>query len=61
MKQAIITPIAEANLDEIANYIAENNPERAITFIREIVAHCHRIANRPGVGRARPDIGPEFR
>jgi toxin ParE1/3/4 len=61
MKQAVITSLAQANLDDIADYIAENNPERAITFIREIVEHCHEMASLPGVGRGRPELGPGIR
>lgn len=56
MKLAFITPAAEANLDEISDYIAEDNPERAITFIREIVDHCNKIADQPGIGRERPEF-----
>ena len=61
MTRAYITPAAKSDLDEIADYIAEDNPERARSFIREIVVHCHRIAERPGIGRKRPDLRPDMR
>ncbi len=61
MKQANITRQAQADLDDIADYIAENNPERAVTFTREIIGHCHRLCNMPQVGRARPDLGRDVR
>jgi toxin ParE1/3/4 len=61
MKRAIITRRAQADLDEIADYVAENNPKRAITFTREIIGHCHRLGNTPHVGRSRPNLGPGIR
>ena len=61
MKRAKFTSIAEADLREIAYYIARRNPERAMTFIDEIIAHCHKIANHPGIGRARSGLGRGIR
>ena len=46
---------------DIADYIAENNPNRAETFIHEIVGHCHRLCNMPHVGRARLELGHDIR
>jgi len=56
MTQAYLTETAFSDLEEIALYIARDNPERATTFTREIVGHCHRIANTPRAGRERPEI-----
>ncbi len=47
MNRAHFTPIAEADLEDIAYYIALDNPMRAATFVEEIIAHCRRIAARP--------------
>lgn len=61
MTRALITPEAAVDLADIAFYIARDNPDRAKTFTREIVAHCNRIANLPFVGHARPELGPDIR
>jgi len=61
MSRALITPEAAADLTDIAYFVAQDNPHRARTFTREIVAHCHRIANTPHAGRAQPELGPEIR
>jgi len=51
----------EGDLEEIADYIALDNPRRAVTFIREIRAAIHRIAEGPQLYQLRPDIGEEAR
>jgi len=61
MSQTLITPEAAVDLTDIAYFIARDNPDRPRTFTREIVAHCHRIANTPHAGRARPELGPGVR
>lgn len=61
MTQARITPEAASDLADIAFYIARDNPDRARTFIGDIVAHCHRIAKQSGIGRARPEFGAGIR
>ena len=61
MNRATFTPEAQADLRDIAYYIARRNPERAETFVDGIIVHCHEIAATPGVGRARDDIGRAMR
>ncbi len=61
MKRAKFTSIAEADLSDIAFYIARGNPARAVSFVDEIIAHCHKIANQSGVGRARSELGRGLR
>jgi plasmid stabilization system protein ParE len=51
----------ESDLDSIADYIAQDNPQRAITFIREIRQKMHRIAEQPLIYQLRPEIGEEAR
>lgn len=55
------TPQAEADLEEIGDYIAADNPERAVTFIREIRIHCEQIATGPLRYAARPELGEGLR
>ena len=38
MKQVLKRPLAEADLDEIWDYIAEDSPERASNFLRKLYA-----------------------
>lgn len=42
-----ITSAAEADLEEIADYIARDNPVRAMTFVRELYERCSDIADMP--------------
>jgi len=32
----IFSPLAASDLEEIGDYIAQDNPHRALTFVREI-------------------------
>ena len=41
------TPMAEQDLEAIADYIATDNPMRALTFVRKLRAQCQRITAWP--------------
>ncbi|HJU39967.1 MAG TPA: type II toxin-antitoxin system RelE/ParE family toxin [Tahibacter sp.] len=56
MAKLLITNRAEADLLEIWNYIAEDNPSAANRQLRQIAASCERLAAYPGMSFARPDI-----
>jgi toxin ParE1/3/4 len=60
--EVIFTPGAEADLDEIEQYLAlrfsERNAER---YVRRITAHCRQLALAPYRGKARDDIRPGLR
>jgi toxin ParE1/3/4 len=47
----------EGDLDAIADYIAQDNPIRAVSFIREIGAQIHTIGQNPLLYQLRPEIG----
>ena len=50
------------DLDEIADYIRADNPERAVTFVEEIQSVCTRtIAAHPRAGRPRPELRSQMR
>ena len=51
----------ESDLDSIAEYIAQDNPHRAVTFIREIRQKINRIGEQPLLYQLRPEIGEEAR
>ena len=41
----------------IADYISQDNPQRAVTFIREIREKIDRIGEQPLLYQLRPEIG----
>ncbi len=61
MTRAKFTPIAEADLGDIAYFIARDDPGRAASFVDEIIAHCHEVAVQPGIGRNRLELGQGVR
>ncbi|GAA0722323.1 type II toxin-antitoxin system RelE/ParE family toxin [Dokdonella soli] len=59
--RAVFSRLAECDLEEIGDYIAADNLRRAVTFVRELRAHCARIADAPLAWPARPQLGPGIR
>ncbi len=55
------TPRAEQDLEAIADYIAADNPTRALTFVRELRVQCQRITLNPPGYRLRPELGEGIR
>jgi toxin ParE1/3/4 len=51
----------EFDLEEIAEWIAQDNPWRAVTFVVELRQEIQRIGRNPRLFRLRPEIGPEVR
>jgi toxin ParE1/3/4 len=49
------------DLEAIADYIAQDNPERAISFLREIRDKLVFVGENPHVYRLRPEIGQDAR
>lgn len=52
---------AADDLDDIAGYIASDNPQRALSFIDEIRERCEQLAAFPASGASRPDIAEGIR
>ena len=46
---------------EIAVYIAQDNPTRALTFVDELEARCAALGDAPGIGTPRPEVGEGIR
>src|ERR1700761_7992037 len=59
--RAHFTPQAEIDLEEIGDYVALDNPRRAVSFVREMRQHCERIAGGPHHYVVRPDLGETIR
>ena len=57
----LISPRAALDLEDIGDYIARDNPARALSFIREIRQHCRKIARRPAAFPARDDLAAGLR
>jgi toxin ParE1/3/4 len=55
------TPLAEQDLEAIADYIVSDNPVRALSFLRELRAQCQRITLNPPGYRLRPELGDGIR
>ena len=62
MPLANILPSAEADLAEIWEYIARDNPENADRFIYRIFQTCQEsLASSPHMGRSRGELSPGLR
>ncbi len=51
----------ESDLDTIAEYIAQDNPVRAVSFIQEIRSKFRLIGQNPRIYRLRPEVGEDAR
>jgi len=56
-----LRPQAEADIEAIALYIAEDNPPAASRWFTSIHQRCQQIGKMPGMGVARPDVRPNLR
>jgi toxin ParE1/3/4 len=59
--QLVLSPRAQLDLEEIGDYIALDNPVRALSFLDQLRAHCERISGMPGAYPAREDLGTGIR
>jgi len=55
------SPVAKDDLLEIALYIAQDNPVRALSFVDELEAQCLRLGQAVGIGAPRPELGEGVR
>jgi len=61
MKPFRLAPKASADLDQIAAFIARDNPIRAATFVEELLSVCRRIPAHPENYPRRSHLGPGMR
>lgn len=54
-------PFVEGDLEEIGDFIALDNPARAVSFVQEIRERFRVIADTPLIFRLRPEIGEDAR
>ena len=57
----VFSPRAALDLEEIGDYIVRDNPRREISFLGELEAHCHKIAEMPSAFPKREDLSPDLR
>lgn len=60
-RRLLLSPRAAADLEEIAAYIARDNPVRAAGFVAELEAKCRAVAETPELYPARTDLAPGLR
>ena len=59
--QLLIAPLAAFDLEEIGDYIAQDNPVRAGIFVAELREHCEKICLNTAGYRRRPDLSDGLR
>jgi toxin ParE1/3/4 len=59
--QCRFSPLAERDLEEIGDYIALDNPKRALRFIAEIRDRCFLIEQTPYASPLRKNLGTGVR
>lgn len=61
MATVLKRPLAELDLLDIWNYIADDSPDRADDFLDRIESKLITLAQNSGLGRKRPDLLPDLR
>lgn len=59
--QLLISPIAAQDLEDIGDYIAQDNARRAVSFLAELQAQCETICSQPQAYRKRLELGAQIR
>lgn len=61
MKPVFILPSADADLGEIFDWIASDDPDAAERFVNRLVDSARRLSAFPERGTSRPEIGAGLR
>jgi toxin ParE1/3/4 len=61
MSRLFLTPLAEADLNEVLDYIAEHRPLTALAVVERIREKCKLIASQPMIGQRRPEYPGDYR
>jgi toxin ParE1/3/4 len=56
MKQFVLTPLASRDLNEIWEYLSEDNIEAADRMLAAIEKAMQKLARQPGIGHLREDL-----
>jgi toxin ParE1/3/4 len=57
----VFSPEAQADLEQIGDYIAQDNSTAAIESIERLRRRCRQVAQFPGIGRRRSDLRSGYR
>lgn len=61
MIPVIFSNMAEEDLEQIADYIAQDNPKRALSFVQELRKHCLNLGAFPNSHPLFPELGENVR
>ncbi|MBI3901716.1 MAG: type II toxin-antitoxin system RelE/ParE family toxin [Nitrosomonadales bacterium] len=61
MARYVVSPLAEQDIEAIGDYIEQDNPHRALTFIAQLRSQCDKITFSPKACRLRPELGENIR
>ena len=56
-----LSRLVVSDLESIGDYIAQDNPARAVSFVREIRAKLRQIGSGPMHYQLRPEVGKDAR
>jgi len=56
-----LSPLVPGDLEEIADFIAQDSPRHALRMLRVLRARMKEIAKRPDLYRLRPELGVDAR
>ena len=56
-----LSPFVPADLEEIADYIAQDSPRHAVRTLRALRAKMKEVARKPQIYRLRPELGADAR
>ncbi|MCH8310628.1 MAG: type II toxin-antitoxin system RelE/ParE family toxin [Chloroflexi bacterium] len=60
-RQPQFTTQAESDLDDIEDYISQDNPQASRRLLQRLREVCFTLAEQPYMGYARPEFGPFHR
>lgn len=56
MTRVVFSPLAQNDLIEIGEFIARDDPDAALRYVREIYRACSVLTEQPRLGRVRSDL-----
>lgn len=61
MIRLVFSPDADADLEQIGDFIAKDYPDAAISFVERLRQRCRDLLQFPMSGRRREDLKPGYR
>ncbi len=61
MKRCVFTLLAQADLRDIHDYIAEQDPDAALDYVTRLELACEKLVQMPEAGRKRDKFAPSLR